>query len=84
MLDQNLSWKEHVEYIGKKISSRLGMRRKLVKSCLNFHVLPFIVQRSYRYSTIALLSGKVVALATRHIWTSSIGGLPASSKAEAV
>ena len=27
MSDQNLSWKEHVEFIGKKISSRLGMLR---------------------------------------------------------
>ena len=31
VLDQNLSWKEHVEYIGKKISSRLGMLRKARK-----------------------------------------------------
>ena len=28
VLDQNLSWKEHVEYIGKKISSHSGMLRK--------------------------------------------------------
>lgn len=31
VLDQNLSWKEHVEYIGKNISSRLGMLCKARK-----------------------------------------------------
>ena len=31
VVDQNLSWKDHIEYIGKKISSRLGMLRRARK-----------------------------------------------------
>lgn len=31
LLDHTLSWKDHVEYIGNKISSRLGMLRRARK-----------------------------------------------------
>jgi len=28
LLDQTLSWKDHIDYIGSKISSRLGVLRR--------------------------------------------------------
>ena len=31
LLDNNLSWKEHIEYISNKISSRLGILRRARK-----------------------------------------------------
>ena len=49
ILDQNLSWKDHVEYIGKKISSRLGMLRRARK------VLP-------RHACIILYNAMVLPL----------------------
>ena len=31
LLDQTLSWKDHIDYIGSKISSRLGVLRRARK-----------------------------------------------------
>ena len=34
MLDPYLSWNDHIDYIGRKISSKLGMLRKVRKVIL--------------------------------------------------
>ena len=33
VLDENLSWKDHVEYVSSKVSRRLGLL-SLIRSCL--------------------------------------------------
>ena len=36
VLDDNLSWKDHVEYVGSKVSRRLGLL-SCIRSCLTVH-----------------------------------------------
>ena len=36
VFDENLSWKDHVEYVGSKVSRRLGLLSR-IRSCLTVH-----------------------------------------------
>ena len=50
-LDHTLLWKEHISYIGSKISSRLGMiRTERAKSCHDQLVLEIFPQYRYLYT----------------------------------
>ena len=78
-LDHTLLWKEHISYIGSKISSRLGMiRTERAKSCHDQLVLLFTIAWSYRYLTTVQMSGTVVALAAKTTSSDLIDELPVS------
>ena len=36
VFDENLSWKDHIEYVGSKVSRRLGLLSR-IRSCLTVH-----------------------------------------------
>ena len=36
VFDENLSWKDHIEYVGSKVSRRLGLLSRM-RSCLTVH-----------------------------------------------
>ena len=61
IMDETLSWKEHVSSMGKKISSRLALLRRARKVLPNLLVLHCITRWYCPYFTIARSSGITVA-----------------------
>ena len=79
MLD--LSWNDHIDYIGRKILAKLGMLRKALKvipreSCLTLYNVIY-----FQYSTIALSYGTPAVRLTESTWISCIVVLPVLLKA---
>ena len=70
LLDRTLSWKDHVEYIGNKISSEIGMLRRARKVLPKATCLMLYNTIVCRCLTIARLFGTAVVLVASFIWTS--------------
>ena len=56
VLDENLSWKDHVEYVSSKVSRRLGLLSR-IRSCLTLEaskqVSTSLVQPLFDYADVA-------------------------------
>jgi len=55
VLDENLSWKDHVEYVGSKVSRRLGLLPP-IRSCLTLEASKQVHSCSH-YLTMLMLRG---------------------------
>ena len=82
MLDPYLSWNDHIDYIGGKISAKLGMLRKARKvipreSCLTLNNAVKLSVFDY----CAVVYGTLAVRLTKSTWISHIGVAPVLSKA---
>ena len=55
-LDETLSWKDHVEYVSSKVSSRLGLLSR-IRACLTLEASKYITRSCSRYLTMLMLLG---------------------------
>ena len=57
VLDENLSWKDHVEYISSKVSRRLGLLSR-IRSCLTLEACKkYTLHSCNHYLTMLMLRG---------------------------
>ena len=57
VLDKNLSWKDHVEYVSSKVSRRLGLLSH-IKSCLTLEASKQVYSCSHHLTILMLHGGK--------------------------
>ena len=81
MLDPYLTWNDHTDYIGRKISAKLGMLRKARKVIPRESCLTLCNAMILQYSTIALSYGTPAVRLTESTWISCIGVPPVLMKA---
>ena len=81
MLDPYLSWNDHIDYIGCKISAKLGMLRKARKVILRESCLTLYNAMILAVLTIVLSYGTLAVRLTESTWISCMGKPPVLLKA---